>query len=400
MKIFKYRAMKSDGTKVEGKYECISKDDVISMITSSGYYPLIIEEVVESKSIEFKFFDKVTTKDLAIFCRQFYTMLDAGVSIINCLDILCTELPNRKLRGILTSIGEDVKKGELLSVSMSRHKKIFPQLLIKMIESGEISGNIDEMMLRMSTHFEKENKINNKVKSSMIYPAVLSVVAIVAVVFIMTFVVPTFIGIFEDENMNLPLITKITMGISGFLSNNIILIIIALLAITIAFNMYKKTPDGVRIISSLKLKLPVIGPLNNKIIVARFTRTLSTLTAAGVSLIHALPTVAGVVDNKIAEESILRIIERVVRGENLSTTIKDDKILPNMLSSMVKIGEESGSLDKILNKTADFYEDEVEQAVQTATALIEPILIVVMGITIGLIVVSVMLPMFDMYTQM
>ena len=137
MKIFKYRAMKSDGTKVEGKYECISKDDVISRITSSRYYPLKIDEVVESKSIEFKVFYKVTTKDLAIFCRQFYTILDAGVSIVNCLDILCTELPNRKLRGILTSISEDVKKGELLSVSMSRHKKIFPQLLIKMIESGE-----------------------------------------------------------------------------------------------------------------------------------------------------------------------------------------------------------------------------------------------------------------------
>lgn len=400
MKIFKYRAMKSDGTKVEGKYECLSRDEVINMITSSGYYPLKIEELVESKSVNFNFFDRVTTKDLSIFCRQFYTMLDAGVTIVNCLDILSSELPNRKLREILNNISEDVKKGELLSVSMSRFKKYFPQLLIKMVESGEVSGNIDEMMLRMSIHFEKENKINNKVKSSMIYPAVLSVVALVAVIFIMTFVVPTFIGIFEDEGITLPLITRITIGISKFLSSNIILITVAVIALVIAFNAYKKTPNGKRAISNLKLKLPVIGVLNNKIIVSRFTRTLSTLISAGVSLIHALPTVAGVVDNDLAEESILKIRERVVRGDNLSSVIKEDNIFPNMLASMVKIGEESGSLDKILNKTADFYEDEVEQAIQTATALIEPILIVTMGIAIGVIVISVMLPMFDMYSQM
>ncbi|WP_066890158.1 type II secretion system F family protein [Clostridium nigeriense] len=400
MKIFKYRAMKSDGTKVEGKYECISRDEVINMITSSGYYPLKIEELVESKSVNFNFFDRVTTKDLSIFCRQFYTMLDAGVTIVNCLDILSSELPNRKLREILNNISEDVKKGELLSVSMSRFKKYFPQLLIKMVESGEVSGNIDEMMLRMSIHFEKENKINNKVKSSMIYPAVLSVVALVAVIFIMTFVVPTFIGIFEDEGITLPLITRITIGISKFLSSNIILITVAVIALVIAFNAYKKTPNGKRVISNLKLKLPIIGVLNNKIIVSRFTRTLSTLISAGVSLIHALPTVAGVVDNDLAEESILKIRERVVRGDNLSSVIKEDNIFPNMLASMVKIGEESGSLDKILNKTADFYEDEVEQAIQTATALIEPILIVTMGIAIGVIVISVMLPMFDMYSQM
>jgi type IV pilus assembly protein PilC len=400
MKVFKYRAMKSDGTKVEGRYEGLTRDDVINMITSSGYYPLKIEEIVESKYISFKAFDRVTTKDLAIFCRQFYTMLDAGVTIVNCLNILSTELPNKKLREILGDIEEDVKKGELLSVSMSRHKKYFPQLLIKMIESGEIGGNIDEMMLRMSIHFEKENKINKKVKSAMIYPSVLSIVAIVAVIFIMTFVMPSFIGMFEEEGITLPLITRFTIWISKFLSNNIILIIIAIVALLIAFNAYKNTPSGMLSISKLKLKLPVIGVLNNKIIVSRFTRTLSTLLSAGVSLIHALPTVAGVVENKVAEETIKKLREAVVRGDSLSSIIKEDKLFPNMLASMIKIGEESGSLDNILNKTADFYEDEVEQAIQTATALIEPILIVIMGLVIGVIVISIMLPMFDMYTQL
>ena len=400
MKNFKYRAMKSDGTKVEGRFEANSKADVMNMITTSGYYPLMVEEIIESKQIEFKLFEKVTTKDLAIFCRQFYTMLNAGVSITNAISILSNELPNKKLREILSDIEDDIKKGETLSESMARHKKYFPQLLISMVESGEISGNIDEMMLRMSVHFEKEYKLNNKIKSAMTYPSVLSVVAIGAVMFIMTFVMPTFVDMFEEEGIALPMITRALLGASEFLSNNLIFILIFIAILVVAFNAYKKTPNGIVVMSKLKLSLPVLGTLNKKIIVSRFTRTLSTLLSAGVSLVHALPTVAGVLENKVAEDAILKIRERVVRGDGLSSPIRENYIFPKMLSSMIKIGEESGSLDDILNKTADFYDDEVEQAIQTATSLIEPLLIVVMGVVIGGIVISIMLPMFDMYSQM
>ena len=400
MKSYKYRAMKEDGTKIEGKYEASSKDDVIEMITSSGYYPLKIEEIVQSTSIEFKMFQKVTTKDLAIFCRQFYTMLDAGVSITNSINILSKEIPNKKLREILSDIEDDIKKGELLSESMSKYRKYFPQLLISMVESGEVSGNIDEMMLRMATHFEKENKLNNKVKSAMTYPAVLSVVAVGAVMFIMTFVMPTFVEMFEGSGLELPLITRFMLGTSTFLSNNLIIILLAIAIIIVLFNIYKKSPQGIYTISSLKLRLPIIGNLNKKIIVSRFTRTLSTLLSAGVSLVHALPTVAGVLENKVAEDAVIKIRERVVRGDGLSNPIRENDIFPKMLSSMIKIGEESGALDSILNKTADFYDDEVEQTIQTTTALIEPLLIVVLGLVIGTIVISIMLPMFEMYTQM
>ena len=400
MKSYKYRAMKEDGTKIEGKYEASSKDDVIEMITSSGYYPLKIEEIVQSTSIEFKMFQKVTTKDLAIFCRQFYTMLDAGVSITNSINILSKEIPNKKLREILSDIEDDIKKGELLSESMSKYRKYFPQLLISMVESGEVSGNIDEMMLRMATHFEKENKLNNKVKSAMTYPAVLSVVAVGAVMFIMTFVMPTFVEMFEGSGLELPLITRFMLGTSTFLSNNLIIILLAIAIIIVLFNIYKKSPQGIYTISSLKLRLPIIGNLNKKIIVSRFTRTLSTLLSAGVSLVHALPTVAGVLENKVAEDAVIKIRERVVRGDGLSNPIRENDIFPKMLSSMIKIGEESGALDSILNKTADFYDDEVEQAIQATTSLIEPMLIVVMGVVIGAIVISIMLPMFEMYTQM
>ncbi len=400
MKKFKYRAMKKDGTKIEGNFEGSSRDDVVNMITSSGYYPLMIEEIIESKEIEIKLFQRVTTKDLAILCRQFYTMLDAGVTITNCINILSNEIPNKKLRELLAIIDDDVQKGELLSESMGKHKKYFPQLLISMIESGEVSGNIDEMMLRMSVHFEKENKLNNKVKSAMTYPSMLSIVAVVAVFFIMTFVMPTFVEMFEGEGIDLPLITKILLGTSKFLSNNLILILIFIGIVIVLFNIYKKSPNGIVNMSKLKLKLPIIGDLNKKIIVSRFTRTLSTLLASGVSLVQALPTVAGVLENKVAEDAIMKIRDRVVRGDGLSSPIRENNIFPKMLSSMIKIGEESGSLEEILNKTADFYDDEVEQAVQTTTSMIEPLLIVVMGVVIGGIVISIMLPMFNMYTEM
>lgn len=397
---FKYRAMGSEGNKITGDYEAASKDEVIAMITSNGYYPLMVQQIEESTKIEFNLFAKVTTKDIAIFCRQLYTMLDVGVSINKALNIMSGQIENKLLKEAVKDIEERVKKGEMLSEAMKKHQEIFPKLLIAMVQSGEISGNLDTMMLRMSNHYEKDTKINNKIKSAMIYPAVLSLVAVVAIMFIMIYVMPTFIEMFESEGVNLPFTTKMLLGLSGFLSNNLLLILILTITIYVLFTYYKRTDQGIYTLSNLKLKLPVIGKLNKKIIVSRFTRTLSTLIASGVSLIHALPVVGEVLGNKVAEDALLKIKEEVVKGSGLSGPIRECGIFPEMLSSMVTIGEETGQLDEILNKTADFYDEEVEQAIIATTSLLEPILIVVMGVIIGFIVISVMLPMFDMYTAM
>lgn len=397
---FKYRAMGSEGNKITGDYEAASKDEVIAMITSNGYYPLMVQQIEESTKIELNLFAKVTTKDIAIFCRQLYTMLDAGVSINKALSIMSGQIENKLLKEAVKDIEERVKKGEMLSEAMKKHQEIFPKLLIAMVQSGEISGNLDTMMLRMSNHYEKDTKINNKIKSAMIYPAVLSFVAVVAIMFIMIYVMPTFIEMFESEGVNLPFTTKMLLGLSGFLSNNLLLILILTITIYVLFTYYKRTDQGIYTLSNLKLKLPVIGKLNKKIIVSRFTRTLSTLIASGVSLIHALPVVGEVLGNKVAEDALLKIKEEVVKGSGLSGPIRECGIFPEMLSSMVTIGEETGQLDEILNKTADFYDEEVEQAIIATTSLLEPILIVVMGVIIGFIVISVMLPMFDMYTAM
>ncbi|MCE5221056.1 MAG: type II secretion system F family protein [Clostridium sp.] len=396
---FKYRVMNSDGEKIEGRYEANSKEEVIDFISGNGYYPLMVEEISESTNIEIKFKKKVKFKDLSVFCRQFYTMLNAGVPILTCLEILSVQIENQKLREATKDINEEVEKGGVLSDAMRKHTDVFPELLVSLIASGEASGNLDAIMLRMSTHYEKENKINNKVTGALIYPMVLGMVSIGAVVFILTYVMPTFTEIFKQSGTVLPWSTRFLLGLSDGIKNNWIAIIIGVIISVYGLNTFFKTEQGKLISSKLKLKLPILKKLNQMIIVSRFTRTLSTLIASGLPLIEALEIVSSVAGNKIAEIALIKIRDKVMRGESLYSSMVESEIFPAMLYSMVKIGEETGSLDDILNKTADFYDDELETIIQSSVALMEPILIVVMGFIIGFMIVSIMLPMFDSYNQ-
>lgn len=396
---FKYRAMNSEGEKIEGSYEADSQNEVMDYIAGNGYYPLFIEEVNESANIKLKFNTKVKIKDLSIFCRQFYTMLNAGVPILTCLDILANQIQNLKLREATKEIQEEVEKGGILSDAMRKYPDVFPNLLVSLIASGEASGNLDEIMLRMAIHYEKENKINNKVKGAMIYPIILSIVAIVAVVFILTFVMPTFTSIFDQTGTSLPWSTKFLLGFSDMIKNSWLSLLILIILCTIMFRIFLKTEKGILFWHKLKLKLPILKKLNEMIIVSRFTRTLSTLIASGLQLIDSLEIVSRVCGNKIAEDALLKIRDKVMRGESLFSSMEESDVFPPMLYSMVKIGEETGNLDDILNKTADFYDEELESTIQASVAMIEPLLIVIMGLAIGFIVISIMLPMFDSYTK-
>ncbi len=395
MKKFKYRAMKNDGTKTSGEYEANSREDVMEMITSNGYYPLKVEEVIESATINIK--RKIKVKEISIFCRQMYTMLDAGVPLINALNLMSTQVTNKHLVEIVKVLEEDVRKGEMLSNSMRKFPEAFPTLLTSMVESGEASGNLDEMFLRMSTHFEKENKINNKVKAAMIYPIILACVGVAALAVVMIFVMPTFVSLFESSGSELPFATRILIGLSDFMANHFIIVLGILIAIIVGIVIFSKTETGIYFFAKLKITFPLIKDLNRKMIVSRFTRTLSTLLASGVSLVESLPIVSAVLNNVIAEDEVLRIRERVVKGEGLSTPIEECELFPPMLSSMVRIGEESGALDDMLNKTADFYDEEVEQAIQTLTSMLEPIMIIIMGLVIGFMVIALMLPLYGTY---
>lgn len=397
---FKYRAMSPSGEKISSSYEADSRDEVISIITANGYYPLKIEEVSQSKSIELNILSKVTLKDISVFCRQFYTMIDAGITIDRALKILSNQTTNKRLKIAIKNIDEDVSKGEILSAAMKKNGDIFPKLLINMIEVGEVTGNLDQVMLRMADQYEKENKINNKVKVAMIYPAVLGIVAILVVIIMMTFVMPKFLDVFKDMNMKLPAITRILITTSNSLSSYALIIWPIIIAVIIGIRIYFKTEHGIYSLSVIKLKIPVIKNLNKKIIVSRFTRTLSVLLSSGIPLIKSLELIGELLGNKLAEKEVLTMIENVTRGEDLYNSIKRSNIFPEMLSTMIKIGEETGALDEILYKTADFYDDEVESQIQITASLVEPMLIVFMGGVIAFLVIAIMLPMTNMYQGM
>ncbi|EOU2058250.1 type II secretion system F family protein [Clostridium perfringens] len=396
---FKYKAINSEGQRIEGSQSADSESQVREMLLSNQYYPLSIEKENSKNKISFSFNRKVKLKDIAIFCRQFYVMLDSGLSIGKALNILIEQGEKPKIREALIGVNGDLKRGETLASSMRKRKDVFPNLLTSMIDAGERSGNLDIILKRMAEYYEKETKIRGKIKSAMIYPIVLGVIAIIAITFILTFVMPTFVQMFEENNVDLPMSTKMVLGTSKMLGKYGIIIFLILVTAIILLGKYLKSEEGQYKLSIINLKIPVIKKLTQKIIVSRFTRTMGIVSSSGMSLVTSLEIVASVVGNKIAEKELLKVKEKVLKGEGLGDSIMKIKIFPPMLASMVKVGEEAGSLDSILDKTADFYDDELEREIQTATALIEPAMIVVMGIIIGFLLISILTPMFKMYNS-
>ena len=396
---FKYKAINSEGQRIEGSQSADSESQVREMLLSNQYYPLSIEKENSKSKSSFSFNRKVKLKDIAVFCRQFYVMLDSGLSIGKALNILIEQGEKPKIREALIGVNGDLKRGETLANSMRKRKDVFPNLLTSMIDAGERSGNLDIILKRMAEYYEKETKIRGKIKSAMIYPIVLGVVAIIAITFILTFVMPTFVQMFEENNVDLPTSTKMVLGTSKMLGKYGIIIFLILVTAIILLGKYLKSEEGQYKLSIINLKIPVIKKLTQKIIVSRFTRTMGIVSSSGMSLVTSLEIVASVVGNKIAEKELLKVKEKVLKGEGLGDSIMKIKIFPPMLASMVKVGEEAGSLDSILDKTADFYDDELEREIKTATALIEPSMIVLMGIIIGFLLISILTPMFKMYNS-
>ena len=397
MPTFKYKVMNHQGKKIEGTFKANSKNEVLAMIEDNNYYPIEIKEVLEREQKDlFEPFAKVKTKDLYIFCRQFHTMINAGANIANALDVLKKQTVNKKLKKSLYEVHDDLQKGISLSDALSKHKDVFPDLLINMINTGEVSGNLDTIMSRMASHYEKENKINNQLKSAMVYPMVLAGLAVVVVVFLLTFIMPTFIGMFEGSGVALPAPTRIVMGLSKFIQTKWYILIAVIGGAIYGTKYYAKTPQGKLSLDGLKLKLPIIKDTTEKVIVSRFTRTLSTVLASGVPLVQSLEVVQRVVGNKVAENSLEQIKEKVLKGVSLGEALGEESIFPIMLHSMIKIGEESGSLDDILDKTANFYDEELETSLKRMTTMIEPLMIIIMAVVIGFIVIAMMLPILDM----
>lgn len=394
--IYKYKAISEKGQAIEGFYQAKEKEEVLNMLRANDYLPILIEIDVEAKKQISLFAPKVKKRDLAVFCRQFYTLVNSGVTIIKSFEILENQTRNKTLKRSISSIYEDIQKGYSISQAMKKQDKVFPNIFINMVEAGETSGTLDIILERITTHFEKESKLENKIKSAMIYPMLLIIISTIVIIFMLVAVLPTFVGMFSDSGISLPWATRFILYLSELLEKVWYLILGIGLIILLFFHYYKDTLEGRKIIDNFKISMPLVKITNIKIITSRFTRTLSILISSGIPLLEALEIAGRVLNNTVVQDRLMESIERISKGISLSQAIRDVEIFPTMVDSMISVGEESGSLDEILYKTADFYDEEVENSLQRVTTLVEPILLVGMAIVIGFIVIAMALPMFNM----
>ena len=359
--------------------------------------PVRVASVQQSQEIQIGFLNRIKTKDMAVFCRQFHTMLNSGISIIQCLDILRRQFDNLKLRKIIDDVYELVQKGSTLSEAFRAHPEAFPELLINMVEGGEFSGNLDTILSRMADHYEKDTRLKRKITGAMIYPIVLMCISIIVVIFLLVFVMPTFVTMFTGSGVELPVPTRILLAISDFLQNYWYVVFGILIVGVFALRKYIKTDNGRTAFDRFKLHMPIVKNVAIRVATTRLTRTLSTLLASGIPLMSAMEITAKVVGNKVVEKALLSVREDVRKGQDLAGPIARTDLFPPMVDSMIHIGEESGTLDDVLRRTADFYDEEVDAAIAKMTSMLEPLMIVFMAVVIGSIVIAIAMPMFSMF---
>jgi type IV pilus assembly protein PilC len=343
---------------------------------------------------------KVKAKELSIFTRQFSVMIDAGLPLVQCLDILAQQQENKHFQQVLLQVRQDVEEGSTLAAAMARHPKVFDQLYSNMVEAGETGGILDIILQRLSTFIEKIVKLKRDVVSALIYPAAVIVIAVAVIAVIMIFVIPQFQNIFMGllgPGEQLPLPTRIVVGISDFIAGwGGLVVLIAIIGTAIGLRTYYRTPNGHRAIDRFTLKVPLFGSILRKIAVARFSRTLSTLLSSGVPILQSLDITARTAGNVVIEEAILKVRAGVERGESFADPLKATEVFPHMVAQMIGIGEQTGALDAMLGKIADFYEQEVDAAIANLLTLIEPVMIGFLGVTIGGIVIAMYLPLFTL----
>ena len=394
---FLYKARNQSGKLVGGKVTAENEASARDLLRKRRYYVVEIKPAPQSKAMSFELIGKkkVKPQDLAIFCRQLATMVQAGLPILSCLNILGQQSDNETLRETANTMAGSLEEGKALSESLREFPKIFPGIFVSMMEAGELGGAMEDVLERLAVQFEKDAEIKAKVKSAMTYPMVIIGVAIIAIIIILTFVLPTFIGMLKGMNIALPLPTKIVIGLSDFLRGYWYMMLPFGVGVFFGFRQYTRTTKGRRVFDMLMLKLPVFGILIRKMIVARVNRTLSSLLRSGVPLLQALVIVRNIAGNQLVAEAILSAEASVKGGEGLAKPLEKSKIFPPMVTKMIAIGEDTGALDILLDKVAQFYEREVDTTVAKLSSILEPLLIVFIGVVVGFIVMSVYLPMFS-----
>jgi type IV pilus assembly protein PilC len=400
MAAFTYDAINAQGIELSGEIHAPDLTAAREQLQSRGLLPQSLSERSASGERGARTaFKKVKAKNLQIFSRQLATMIEAGVSVVAALVTLEEQTDDKYLREVIAEIRSDVEGGMVLSKAFARHPKVFNRLYVSMIEAGESSGTLDKVLDRAATQIEKENKLRRRVKGAMVYPAVVITFASLVLTFMLMFIVPVFANIFEDLNGELPKPTQFVMGMSNVMRHWWFIIFPLLIGLVFAFRRWKQTESGRQIWDRFKLKIPMkIGDVVHKVALARVSRTLATLIAAGVDIIKALEITGATAGNWVVEQSLENVKHRVHEGAPISQPLSEDPTFPAMVGHMVKVGEETGELDKMLGKVADFYEDEVDTAIQSLTSIIEPLLMIGVGAMVGLIVISMYMPMFKMLT--
>ncbi len=399
MPMFAYAGRTRGGQTISGEMDAPNREAVVAQLRKQQILATTVKQ--KAKDVEFTLFGfvgGVTDKDIAVFTRQFATMIDAGLPLVQCLEILAIQQPNKGFKKALQDIRQNVEGGATFAAALKRHPKVFSQLYCNMVEAGEAGGILDTILNRLAAYIEKAMQLKRRVKSALIYPSVIMTVAISVVIFLLLFVIPTFKSMFEGFGASLPLPTQIVLEASRITRTYWYIFAGVLAGAVLGLRFYYKTPNGRKVIDALLLKLPVIGELIRKVAVAKFTRTLGTLISSGVAILDGLEITARTAGNKIVEEAVMRTRASIAEGKTIAEPLKASGVFPPMVVSMIAVGEQTGALDAMLSKIADFYDDEVDVAVSNLTSLLEPMLMVFLGIVIGGVVIAMYLPIFKLIT--
>ncbi|MCP4372698.1 MAG: type II secretion system F family protein [Deltaproteobacteria bacterium] len=401
MPVFLWAGKNRKGDVQKGEMEALTEEAVLANLKRMKIEPTKIKKKPKDLFENVAFLQpKVKTHDIILFARQFSTMIDAGLPIIQCLDILYSQQENATFKKMLRSIKEDVESGSTLAEALKKFPKEFDDLFVNMIAAGEAGGILDTILRRLSTYMEKAARLKSKVKGAMTYPIVTLVIAFGVLAIILVFVIPVFEDMFSDMGGQLPAFTQLVVKASNFTKKNVIYIIVGLILFIFAFKKFHSTEKGRAIIDKNILRLPVFGDLIRKVAVSKFTRTMGTMLSSGVAILEALEIVAKTAGNKTIEQAVYSVRSDIAEGRTMADPLIESGVFPSMVCQMIAVGESTGALDAMLEKIAVFYDEEVDQAVENLTALIEPFMLVFLGITIGGLVIAMYLPVFKMASNL
>ncbi|MCQ2495755.1 MAG: type II secretion system F family protein [Lachnospiraceae bacterium] len=395
---FQYLAVTNNGENVKGTVKANNIEQAKVQLRMDGLTPITVKaQSIFSKDINIGGEKKVTNRDLSVFCRQFSSILNAGVTVVDALNMLADQTQNKTLVKALKKTSESVQQGETLAQSMAKHPKIFPEMFVNMIEAGEVSGSLETCVIRMGTQFEKSAKLAGILKKASIYPIAVVVVAVVVLIVMSTAVVPQFANMFASMGTDLPGSTKAVMAISDFLKEKWWLLIIIVIGLIAAFKYFGKTEIGKTVYGTIAIKVPIIGPVNIKTQSASFARTMSTLVSSGMGISVALEITAKAMKNIIYRRTLQKAKIEVEQGINLSVPIRKAKVYPTLVPNMIAIGEETGNVETMLDKVAEYFEEEAELATESMSEMLQPLIIVVLGGLVGWMVLAMYQPMISMY---